>query len=235
MNNFFFLWIYFRIIDLTDLLGPLTLPGNESIGIEVSNISLTGEKGLWGKGLILKDTYSSRIICASITVLERNAEKNAVARFQGSIAGSVWFRWLGGNAGDSTTDTIIYADLYHTAKQKLQSVDFTEHNWKIYVTDIFDTGRDKSDCNILQTVFDPDDLGAGNSIGDVDGRLGKIRVAVDTTKKLKTSYRDPVISLLPADLLGSHRSLYLVIFHPTHTDSILACAKIKHRKFVLAK
>lgn len=224
-----------RIIDLTEHLGPLTLPGNETSVIEVPNISLTGEKGLWGKGLILRDIYTPRTICASITVLERNAEKNAEARFHGPVAGSVWFRWLGGTAGDSTTDTIIYTDLHHTSKQKLQSVKFTEHSWKIYVTDIFDSGRDKNDCRILQSVFDPDDSGSGKSIGDVDSRLGKIKVAVDTNKRSKTAYRDPVISLLPADLLGTHRSLYLVVFHPTHTDSVLACAKIKNRKFLLAK
>ncbi|XP_015118809.1 uncharacterized protein LOC107042324 [Diachasma alloeum] len=223
------------IIDLTEHLGPLTLPGNETSVSEIPNIALTGEKGLWGKGLVLREIYSPRTICASITVLERNAEKNAEARFHGPVAGSVWFRWLGGTAGDSTTDTIIYADLHHTSKQKLQSVAFTEHNWKIYVTDIFDSGRDKNDCRILQSVFDPDDLGPGRSIGDVDSRLGKIRVAVDTGKRFKTAYRDTVISLLPSDLLGTHRSLYLVVFHPTHPDSVLACARIKNRKFILAK
>lgn len=45
------------------------MPGNETGSVEVSNISLTGEMGLWGKGLLLKDTYSDRTICASITVI----------------------------------------------------------------------------------------------------------------------------------------------------------------------
>ncbi|XP_034936914.1 uncharacterized protein Rsod [Chelonus insularis] len=224
-----------QLIDFTDLLGPLSLPGNESIVVEVPNVSLIGENGLWNKGLLLKDTYSSRTVCASITVLEKNAEKNAEARFHGSIAGSVWFRWLGGNAGDTTTDTLIYTDLYHTSNEKLRGVDFTDHNWKIYVTDVFDTVKDRSNCNILQTVFDPDDAGTGKSIGDIDSRLGKVKVSTDTKNKFKAVYRDPVISLLPADLLGSYRSLYLVIFHPTHTDSVLACAKIKHQKVALAK
>ena len=44
------------------------MPGNETGSVEISGISLTGEMGLWGKGLILQDTYSSRTICASITV-----------------------------------------------------------------------------------------------------------------------------------------------------------------------
>ncbi|XP_008545809.1 uncharacterized protein LOC103570004 [Microplitis demolitor] len=223
------------LIDLTELVGPLTLPGNESMIVELPSISLTGEKGLWSKGLVLRDTYSPRTICTSINVLERNAEKNAEARFHGPVAGTVWFKWLGGTAGDSTTDTIIYTDLHHTSEHKLQGVAFTEHNWKIYVTDIFDTGKERNDCDILQTVFDPDDLGVGKAIGDIDSRLGKIKVAVDVNKKSKSAYKDQVISLLPADLLGTHRSLYLVIFHPTHSDSFLACAKIKNQKFIIAK
>lgn len=58
------------IIDLTEKVGPLELPINQTGSIEVANLSLTGEAGLWGKGLMLKDNYSPRIICASITVIK---------------------------------------------------------------------------------------------------------------------------------------------------------------------
>lgn len=57
------------IIDLTERIGPLELPMNQTGSIEVEDLSLTGETGLWGKGLVLKDTYSPRTICASITVI----------------------------------------------------------------------------------------------------------------------------------------------------------------------
>ncbi|XP_024941705.1 uncharacterized protein LOC107268693 isoform X2 [Cephus cinctus] len=222
---------------MTDLLGPLVMPGNETGVIEVPGLSLTGKEGLWGKGLVLKDTYSPRTICASITVSDKNAEKVAEARFYGPVAGSVWFRWLGGQIGDNTSDTIIYANLHHVTKQKPTTVDFTEHHWKIYTSDIFDSGKEEGEdnCNILQTVFDPDNLGESKSIGDIDTRLGKIKVVTNVNKKFKTSYRDPEISLLPADLLGPYRSLFLVIFHPTHDDSFLACAKIRHHKPIFAK
>ncbi|XP_076244983.1 uncharacterized protein Rsod [Calliopsis andreniformis] len=223
------------IINLTDLIGPIDLPGNETGSIDVSNLSLTGELGLWGKGLILKDTYSDRTICASITVLEKSKEKFAEARFYGPIAGTIWFRWLGDYAADDTSDTIIYVDLYHVNKQKLQSIEYTEHYWKIYVTDIFDIGKDKSSCNVLQSVFDPNNSGTEKAIGDIDIRLGKIKVATSYQRKSKTLYRDSKLSLLPTDLLGSHRQLYLVIFHPTHDDSFLICAKINHRKPIIAK
>lgn len=168
---------------------------------------------------------------------------------------------------------IIHTNLHHIRKQKLQSISYTEHQWKIYVTDIFETGKgkycrktnfqidnlficnyniwicicdigntsnsrsfiDKDNCNILQNVFDPNNSGAERSIGDVDVRLGKIKVATNAQQKYKTFYRDPELSLLPADLLGPHRHLYLVIFHPVHEDSFLACARINHRKPIHTK
>ncbi|KYN36526.1 Superoxide dismutase [Cu-Zn], partial [Trachymyrmex septentrionalis] len=217
------------MIDLTEKVGPLELPTNQTGSIEVSDLSLTGEMGLWGKSLVLKDNYSPRTICASITVLERDIEKFAQARFHGPIAGTVLFRWLDSQVGNDL-DTIIHTNLHHIHKQKLQSLNYTEHHWKIYVTDILETGKDKNNCNILQNVFDPNNSDIGKSIGDVDVRLGKIKVAIDSQERCKTFYRDSELSLLPTNLLGPHRHLYLVIFHPVHEDSFLACTKINHRK-----
>ena len=94
---------------------------------------------------------------------------------------------------------------------------------------------DKSNCNILQTVFDPDNAGSGKAIGDIDMRLGKIKVSTNPSKKTKIFYRDPSLDLLPTNIIGTHRLLYLVIFHPTHSDSFLACAKITHHKPITAK
>lgn len=59
----------YSIIDLTERVGPLELPTNQTGSIEVAGLSLTGEMGLWGRSLVLKDNYSSRTICASITVI----------------------------------------------------------------------------------------------------------------------------------------------------------------------
>lgn len=82
MNIFYFslrlLFCFFiySIIDLTEKVGPLELPTNQTGSIEVSDLSLTGEMGLWGKGLVLKDNYSPRIICASITVIDLKYKYN---------------------------------------------------------------------------------------------------------------------------------------------------------------
>ncbi|XP_044006416.1 uncharacterized protein LOC122851330 isoform X2 [Aphidius gifuensis] len=203
-----------KIIDLTDILGPLILPGNETSVVNVPGINLTGENGLWGKGIILIDTLSTKIICASIIVHEKNYEKHAEAKFYGPISGSIWFRWLGGNSASSTTDTIIYSDLYHT--------------------NIFDNSKDIKNCNTLQSIFDPNNQGYGKSIGDIDKRLGKIKIS-NNNKKLKNTYKDKMTETIPVDVYDLYRSLYIIIFHETMNDSFLTCAKIKPRKVILTK
>ncbi|KAJ8686259.1 hypothetical protein QAD02_022053, partial [Eretmocerus hayati] len=223
------------VIDLTELIGPLEFPGNETRSIEIPGLSLFGEKGLWGKGLLMKDSYSARIICTSITALDKNAEKIAEARFQGSVAGSVWLRWLGGQDGKNTTGTLIHVDLRNTANLTSKDAYFTEHRWKIYVTDILDVRKERTSCNILQAVFDPDNAGLNRSIGDIDTRVGKIRIASRSSPNPRSSHYDPHLALLPIELLGPYRVLYLVIFHPTHEDLFLACAKIKPHRAVTAK
>lgn len=69
----------------------------------------------------------------------------AEARFHSSVAGSVWFRWLGGQAGENITETVIYSNLHRVDGLTSGAVDFTEHHWKIYVTDIFEPGS-KGKC-----------------------------------------------------------------------------------------
>ncbi|XP_011497265.1 PREDICTED: uncharacterized protein LOC105361711 [Ceratosolen solmsi marchali] len=222
------------IIDLTKLVGPLEFPGNETTSIEMTKLNLASEKDLWGKGLLLKDTYSERITCASITVLDKNIEQVAEARFHGSIVGSVWLRWIGIESAKYTMDTIIYTYLLYLNDKKSQDAYLTEHRWKIYATDIFDSGKERISCNSLQTVFDPDNAGFGKSIGDIDTRLGKLNISSRSSMIFRSSYRDPELVLRSVDLESS-RILYLVIFHPTHEDLFLACAKIKLRKSIIVK
>lgn len=80
-------------------------------------------------------------IACSTQVLDRNTEKVAEARFNGPVAGSVWIRWLGGSASEDSTDTIIHTNLQHNSDTNSMNESSTEHHWKIYVTDIFDTGK----------------------------------------------------------------------------------------------
>lgn len=219
-----------EIIDLTEELGYLIVPGKDQAEFE-SKYTLTGTNGLWGKSIVLETAERDRIICASILSTDKIYETYAMARFTAPVAGALNFRWISAKEyGES--DSYIQADLYHT-KAVADKVDFTEHKWKLFVTDIFDAdkGSHEDNCNVLQLVFDPENSGPGKSVGDLDSRLGLIKVATDANvKKTRKLYKDDVINLLKSDMEVTKRSLYVVIYDNRHPDSFLACAKLRPMK-----
>lgn len=217
------------LVNLDEIYGYLILPDNATSEILTQDLKINGDTGLYGKSIVLRNLDTNRKICASITMLSKNNEKTAVARFNSPISGNVYFRWF--LTKDNHSDMLITTDLYHVANPENTTKPFTEHSWKIYVTDILDSRNDKSEinCNVLQLVFDPESRGEGKAIGDIDGRLGKVRVAVDYSRnRYKTLFRDQELILLPSDLTGPQRRLYLVVFESKHEDSFLACAKIRY-------
>ncbi|XP_055905372.1 uncharacterized protein LOC129940875 [Eupeodes corollae] len=224
-----------QLISFDDDLGFLTLPGNET-SMWTKEIQLTGENGIWGKSLVLTD--GSTRVCGSVTTVDANVEHMAEAQFTTPISGSVYFRWLAGNKGSG--DTLIYSDLFHIRSQPVPHNDepATKHHWKIYVTDILanDHHRNEDNCNFLQLVFDPQGNGEGKGIGDLDNRLGKIKVAKNALELSQRSiYKDNKLELLPSDLTIPHRTLYLVLFDHLHTNEFLACTKIRNVKPLLYK
>lgn len=216
-----------QLIDLTEELGYLIIPGRDHAEFESKN-SLTGPLGLWGKSIVLETAESDRIVCASILSTEKLYEKTAEARFYAPIAGLLHFRWLYTKDFDES-DGFLIADLYHN-KAVQEKVDYTEHKWKLFVTDIFDSdkGDYEDNCNVLQAVFDPENSRDGLSVGDLDTRLGLVRVAADpNVKRLRRLYKDEVLNLLRTDMEVTRRSLYVVIYDNRHADSFLACAKLR--------
>ncbi|XP_028170007.1 uncharacterized protein LOC114359719 isoform X1 [Ostrinia furnacalis] len=216
-----------ELIDLTEELGYLIIPGKDHAEFESRN-SLTGISGLWGKSIVLETAERDRVICASILSTDKLYEKHAVARFASPVAGTLHFRWLSAREFDES-DSYVQADLYHT-KAVTDKMDYTEHKWKLFVTDIFDSdkGNHEDNCNVLQLVFDPENSGDGMSVGDLDSRLGLVKVATDAKKKkLKYLYKDEVLNILRSDMEVTKRSLYVVIFDNRHSDSFLACAKLR--------
>ncbi|PSN32762.1 hypothetical protein C0J52_15463 [Blattella germanica] len=91
--------------------------------------------------------------------------------------------------------------------------------------------KSRENCNFLQLVFDPVfSTPPGQAVGDLDTRLGKVKVAGDPRKQMPSAmgvYHDEGLTSLSVDLLSGQRSLYLVIFDSRHHDSFLACAKIR--------
>lgn len=216
-----------ELIDLTEELGFLIIPGKDHAEFESKN-SLTGPLGLWGRSILLETAERDRVICASILSTDMMHEKHAVAKFTSPIAGTLDFRWLGTHENDDL-DSYIQADLYHT-KVVRHDIGYTEHKWKLFVTDIFDSDKNshEDNCNVLQIVFDPENSGDGLSVGDLDTHLGLIQVATDATeKKTKKMFKNEVLNMLRTDMEETKRSLYVVIFDTRHTDSFLACAKLR--------
>ncbi|XP_030019565.2 uncharacterized protein LOC115439736 [Manduca sexta] len=216
-----------EIIDLTEELGYLIIPGKDHAEFE-SNNSLTGPNGLWGRSIVFETAERERVICASILSTDKTYERHALARFTAPVAGTLHFRWLSAREFDES-DSYIQADLYH-AKAVPTKGEFTQHRWKLFVTDIFDSdkGSHEDNCNVLQLVFDPENSGDGMSVGDLDSKLGLIKVATDANvKKMRTLYKNDVINVLRSDMEVTRRSLYVVIFDNRHADSFLACAKLR--------
>ena len=218
-----------QVLSFDEELEYLVLPGNETSSWQ-HKMQLIGDRGIWGKSLVLTEINSNARICATITTVQNSVEHMAEARFNTPIAGSVYFRWLA-PADGASGDTLIYSDLYHIQAQPEDRQQFTQHHWKIFVTDIFkhDHHRTEDNCNFLQLVFDPQGSGPGHGIGDLDARLGRIGVAKNALRQAQRSvFRDTQLALLPSDLTIPHRTLYLVLYDNEHPDNFLACTKIRH-------
>ncbi|KAK6633156.1 hypothetical protein RUM43_012900 [Polyplax serrata] len=225
-----------RIVDLGDLFGPITFLKNLNqtyFEFETGNetFSLVGEKGIWGHSLVLLGPAGQKS-CGTISVTDEYEERVAEAKFWYPISGSVYFRWAG-SYKHNVTDNVIFSNLVHVTNNSASN-----HDWKIYVTDILDSEADKSrrNCDFLQIVLNP---GNSNTVaGDLTSRLGKVSIADLANRHTAASrsiFRDQGLSALPADLLSGSRSLYLVIFDSRHRDSFFACSKIRYHNHIALK
>ncbi|KAJ8968153.1 hypothetical protein NQ314_002407, partial [Rhamnusium bicolor] len=202
-----------KIINLEDTFGYLILPENQTTEFSTKDLKINGPLGLYGKSILLRNVDTRGQICASITMVDKTKEKTAVARFSSPVAGNVYFRWFA--TEDNHTDMLVTTDLYHVYNKENfdKTEQFTEHYWKIYVTDILESDNDRhvDNCDILQLVFDPDDKGEGKGIGDIDVRLGRVKISTNYNQyKYKTLYRDDKLVLLPSDLSGPQRRLVII-------------------------
>lgn len=211
---------------------------SESNDLEYS----AGENGLWGRSIVLTSAERNVRICSTITnkfsFNEQNEmEHNAEARFRKGVTGSMYFRWLKSKKSFNS-DLLIYSNLYHIAgndraTNSTSSISF--HSWKIYATDIFDqtTDRIEENCNVLQTIYDPQNYGPGNSIGDIDDRVGKVRISEKLSVSAKQIFQDNQLHLMESDINGPSRKLYVVVLDSK--NEFLGCAKIRQQKARVAK
>lgn len=156
----------------------------------------------------------------------------AEARFQAPISGSIYFRWLSTRDSYHRT-TLITNNLQHTRNLSDVSTPATVHSWKIYVTDILEAvdNRYEFNCDILQTIYDPQNRGRdlGRSPGDIDLRLGGLKVAnIKQSQRASQLFHDNELMFFPNELTGPvRRQLFVVIFDHEHTDRFLGCARIR--------
>jgi hypothetical protein len=88
---------------------------------------------------------------------------------------------------------------------------------------------------VFDPVFSPT---PGQAVGDLDSRIGKVKVAGNPRiqeSSVTRVYHDSGLTSVSVDLLSGQRSLYLVIFDARHHDSFLACAKIREIHPVIVK
>ncbi|XP_055314851.1 uncharacterized protein LOC129575370 isoform X3 [Sitodiplosis mosellana] len=224
-----------KLIGFDDHLGYLQLPGNETTTWQIS-AEISDKISIWSKSLVLQNLDTGSYICATIATIEENIDHLAEARFHGPIAGSIYFHWL--TAKDTThRENMITSNLFHM-DNITERTPITTHSWKIFVTDIFETNAEKSqnNCNVLQIIYDPQNEGVGKSLGDIDGRVGKIQVATDVYgHEAKQLFQDKELILLPSDLTGTHRQLFVVIYDHNYPTRFLACAKIRNLKTRIVK
>lgn len=157
----------------------------------------------------------------------------AEARFQSPISGSIYFRWLSTRDAYHRT-TLITSHLQHTHNlTDTPAAPITAHSWKIYVTDILEAvdTRVEFNCDILQTIYDPQNRGRdlGRSPGDIDLRLGRIKVAsIGQSQRMSQLFQDNELMFFPNELTGPvRRQLFVVVHDHVHTDRFMACARIR--------
>ncbi|XP_014242345.1 uncharacterized protein LOC106662638 [Cimex lectularius] len=189
------------ILDLTSMFGELTNI-SQSISTRNDQVPLTGKSGIWSRSLLLQSSAGQRA-CATIVASGNSSVKVAEAHFAGEndISGRILIEWFGSS---SASDAVFYTDLYH-AKKRLA----TEHDWRIYTTDILESEADKAkaDCNSLQVI-----------LMELTTRVGKVRVGE------RMLIRD---SDLPHTDIGNPKRIhYIVIMDNIHPETFLNCARI---------
>lgn len=184
----------------------------------------------------MQNPDSGSYICATITTIEDNIDHLAEAKFHGPIAGSIFFHWL--TAKDTNhRENMIATNLFHVDNTTEKSP-FTLHSWKIFVTDILETNTEKSqiNCNVLQLIYDPQNMGVGKSLGDIDIRIGQIKTATNIHRQeTRQIFVDNELILLPSDLTGPHRQLFIVVYDHLHANRFSACAKIRNIRTRITK
>lgn len=105
------------------------------------------------------------------------------------------------------------------------------HKWKIFTTEILSKqSRIEGNCNALQIIFNPAGEQRQTKLGDIDTRVGQIKISSNQGHKDRRQlFFDSDLSLVPSDL-DNARHLYLVLYDDKSENVVISCARIRSVK-----
>jgi Cu/Zn superoxide dismutase len=222
---------------LSDKHGPIIMkPSSSSSSLQGSlddsvnhqvfydpDLKLRGPESIWSRSILLSNTNMKIEEAACSNLYHGGQVKTAEAVFTSGFAGKVIFR------ENEIGETIMYSNLFHTTSDYRQA---SKHDWKILVTDVFDTKRHDK-CNYLSQLFDPDNNDDRNcnprnhsscKIGDLTKKHGQITIGSANNRYSKYFFVDTNLPL-SSYVTSSSRQLYLVIYDKSERD-VLSCAQL---------
>ena len=211
-------------INLEDMVGKLILPSESPVILQMDEVVLMGEGSIWGTSLVLEGPSRVRICATILPEGDGVREKIAEARFTSPVAGSIFFHTL---SDGEKIETKIFSNLYNVVQGKS-----TDHGWQIFITDILGANKQRSSCNFLQIIYDPDNKDSSDcsqdspencKSGDLTGKFGKVRAGKEESMFTKKYLTDR--NLVFPELEGT-RSLYLALYDPEQENNYYACAQI---------
>ncbi|RXG69330.1 Superoxide dismutase [Cu-Zn], partial [Armadillidium vulgare] len=225
-----------KIIDLSKVLGPLTLPSVSSQSFTTDQLNLVGEGSIFGRSILISGSKAKT--CGNIQGV--GGEDTYEARFYSPVGGSIWFRtWTwhvapsannNASKGGSGTEIVIIADVFNTFDDDFAS---SSHDWNLYITDILDdeSTEFRSSCNFLNNAYDFVEQNACQdgvcSYGDFTTKFGKLSIPSSRSRVSTKLYHSPGKPLLN---LSGARQLYVGIEDAILKRNVYACARLRRIK-----
>ena len=209
--------------DLSRKHGPILIPTeDQQIQTFVDpDLTLEGTATLWGKSITLRNRNNKeQRSCSNLMTTGR--VKTFLATFTETVAGTVLFR------ENEEGQTSVFSNLFFTGEE-YKTV--SRNEWKILVTDILDTKRDRK-CDYLQTLLDPNDTEDSEcsqtehkkcKTGDLSRKHGHVVIGSNNNRYSKKASVDLNLGLAG---FGSSRALYLTIYDKSG-KRVLTCAQIQ--------
>ncbi|KAB7494606.1 hypothetical protein Anas_08737 [Armadillidium nasatum] len=239
-----------KIIDLSKVLGPLTLPSVSSQSFTTDQLNLVGEGSIFGRSILISGSKAKT--CGNIQVYVKfdlgfriclgELEERTLTKRGFILQLVVLFGFEHGlgmlapsannnaSKGGSGTEIVIIADVFNTFDDDFAS---SSHDWNLYITDILDdeSTEFRSSCNFLNNAYDFVEQNACQdgvcSYGDFTTKFGKLSVPSSRSRVSTKLYHSPGKPLLN---LSGARQLYVGIEDAILKRNVYSCARLRRIK-----